>query len=102
MTNTLKLALAAVALSAAPAIAAADEDRKTAEVNYADLDLSTAQGVKELDARIHRAAEDVCGMDRTTTGTRIQSREARKCYKQAKGQMDRHFAQIKRDANLGG
>ena len=102
MSKIFTMALAAVALTSGGAALADTADQKTTEVVYADLDLATAEGVAELDRRINRAAQTVCRMDETIVGTRIQSREARKCYKEAKAQMDKHFARIKRDANYGG
>jgi UrcA family protein len=39
-------------------------------VAYGDLDLSSAVGASQLDARIRRAAEDVCG--RPDVGTSIE------------------------------
>ncbi len=93
--------LAAAALAFAPAVSAADEPRTTG-VAYADLDLSTQEGVAELDRRIEVAARQVCGMDESTLGTRIVSRESRNCFREAKRQLNQHFAQVKREANLGG
>lgn len=99
---TIKLAIAASALALATTASAAETEQRTGRVVYADLDLSTAEGVAELDRRIASAAREVCEANRQTTGTRMRSREARECVETAKNQLDRHFAQIKRDANLGG
>ena len=100
--NTLKIALAAATLSLAPAAYAADNQENRVEVAYADLDLTSEEGIAELDRRIDEAAREVCGVDNIRVGTRLPSRSARKCYEQAKLQLDTHFAQIKRDAYLGG
>jgi UrcA family protein len=57
-------ALAAVTLIAGPALAApaqTEDSPRQAAVSYADLNLSTATGQAALVARIHRAAEAVCG-----------------------------------------
>ncbi|MEN7537375.1 UrcA family protein [Aurantiacibacter flavus] len=99
---TIKLAIAASALALAPAVSAAEDDQRSSRVTYADLDLSTPEGMAELDRRIVNAAREVCEVNRQTTGTRMRSREARECFETAKNQLDQHFAQIKRDANLGG
>jgi UrcA family protein len=57
-------ALAALTLIAGPALAqpapTVDGPRQAA-VSYADLNLNTASGQAALVARIHRAAEAVCG-----------------------------------------
>lgn len=95
------IALAAAALTLAPAAGAKDEPR-TSGIAYGDLDLSTKEGVAELDRRIEAAAREVCGMDESTLGTRIVSRDARNCLREARRQLDQHFAKIKRDASLGG
>ncbi|WP_191229022.1 UrcA family protein [Aurantiacibacter xanthus] len=101
---TIKLALAASALALAPTVSAAEGtgEQRSARVSYVDLDLATPEGVAELDRRIDSAAREICAVDGVTTGTRIRSRGARECYETAKSQLDRHFAQIKRDTNLGG
>ncbi|WP_137680498.1 UrcA family protein [Aurantiacibacter suaedae] len=99
---TIKLAIAASALALAPTVSAAEGEQRSTRVSYADLDLATAEGVAELDRRIDSAAREVCEADRQTTGTRLESRAARECVETARNQLDRHFAQIKRDAKLGG
>ena len=100
--NTIKIAIAAAALALAPAVSAAETGQRTTGVTYSDLDLTTPEGVAELDRRIDTAAREVCEADRQQTGTRLRSREARDCVEMAKTQLDRHFAVIKRNANLGG
>lgn len=102
MTKTITLALAAIALSTGTAALAGESEQKSTAISYADLDLTTEDGAAELDRRIHRAAETACNVNESTVGTRITSREARKCYTQARKQLDKHFAQVKRDAKLGG
>ena len=52
-------------------------------VEYADLDLTTPEGQHVLERRLNTAAREACGMDRMTTGTRVPSAHARKCFKQA-------------------
>ena len=64
MRNTalFMLALAASAATVAPTIAQAMEpETVTSIVRTADLDLSSADGQRELDRRIVRAAHEVCG-----------------------------------------
>ncbi len=100
--KTATFSLAAAALAFAPAVSAKDDTPHTTGVTYADLDLSTEQGVAELDRRIAVAARQVCGMDKTNLGTRIASRESRKCFRDAKRQLHQHFADMKRDTNYGG
>lgn len=97
-----KLALATAALAAAPIAHAAEPEARSARVTYADLDLTTKEGLAELDRRVSRAAAVVCDLNDITVGTRIRSREARECFEQAKRQIDSQFAQIKRNAALGG
>jgi len=101
-TNTITFAIAAAAFTMAPALSAAETEQRTTGVTYSDLDLSSEEGVAELDRRIDRAAQQVCSLGEHELGTRVRSREARQCYQQAKRQLDRHFAAIKRDAQKGG
>lgn len=98
----LAAALAVSGMAMTPAIASAAEQERTATVAYTDLDLSTEEGIATLDERIDRAARQVCGLDRTNTGTRIRSRDARDCYDQAKRSIEERFASVIREARLGG
>jgi UrcA family protein len=87
------VAAAAFCVSAGPA-AAANESKAQVQISYRDLDLSTPEGAKELDKRLHRAAQEVCGMTATTTGTRIPSSAARACYKETLAQLQERFAHL--------
>jgi UrcA family protein len=92
-TLTVSAALAA-ALLAGPAIAADDLAGPSVEVRYHDLDLTTVEGTDELDRRLDKAAKSVCGIDEISTGTRLNSREARACYKETRGQLESRFAAV--------
>lgn len=59
MKTLLAFAAAAVAFSATPAFA--QQPSSTVAVSYADLDLSTARGIRKLDRRIRTAVERACG-----------------------------------------
>ena len=100
-TIATKIAFAAAALSLATTGYAAETQQRTTGVSYTDLDLSTDEGKAELDNRIERAAQEVCGLGEHELGTRVRSRDARECYQNAKRQLDRHFAQVKREAATG-
>jgi len=95
-SKSVAIALAATAFSLSPAIASAATEQRTVGVVYADLDLSTDEGVAELDRRIEHAARAACNLDEHAVGSRIRSRDARQCYEQARQQLDRHFAQVLR------
>ena len=60
MKTLLSLAIAAVAFTAAPAIAQSAPSGQLA-VSYADLDLRTDAGMRTLDRRIRSAVEQACG-----------------------------------------
>ncbi|TIX49299.1 UrcA family protein [Alteraurantiacibacter aquimixticola] len=96
------MALASAALLAAPAVSAAEGEQRTTGVEYSDLDLTSEAGRKELDRRIDEAAREVCGVDEIRVGTRLPSREARDCYRDAKRQLDRHVAQLVQQEARGG
>lgn len=98
----LALALAATGFAASPAVASTDQESYSATVRYDDIDLSTAEGLEDLDRRIDQAARKVCELDRTDTGTRIRSREARACYQEAKRSFEQSFAALISEARLGG
>lgn len=97
--NRTAIAIAALSgalLAAQPLMAA------SVEVHYDDLDLSTNEGRQELDRRIDRAAEEACGADESTVGSRIRSRETRQCIKQAKRQIEANLAKITGEDKAGG
>ncbi|GAA0265965.1 hypothetical protein GCM10009127_01680 [Alteraurantiacibacter aestuarii] len=102
MIKTITLALASAALFAAPAASAAERETRTTGVTHTDLDLTTEDGRAELDRRIESAAKNVCGMNERATGSNMTSREARTCYRDAKRQLDNHFAEIIDDQRRGG
>ena len=58
---TFTLAAAALALTSAPAFAFPESGSRQLVVSYADLDLSTRQGVRILDRRLRAAAATACG-----------------------------------------
>ena len=99
LTFALAISLSGAAMT--PAFAT-DADQRTVAVRHSDLDLATEDGLAELDRRIDRAAEQACGLDETTIGTRVRSREARNCYRQTRSQLERQFAQVISDAQRGG
>jgi UrcA family protein len=93
-------ALCTVGLFAAPTAFAA-----TTQVAFKDLDLTSAEGQKELDSRIDRAARSVCKTQRPTTGTMLGSSIDRTCYKQAlKDVRERVASAVDKadDSRLGG
>lgn len=96
------LALATSGVPLAPAVSAQNVESRTTGVTYSDLDLTTQEGVAELDRRIDRAAKQVCGMNDVQVGTRARTREARQCYRDAKRKLERQFARIVNDAQRGG
>lgn len=63
-------------------------------ISYSDLDLSTEEGMKELDSRIDLAAKNVCGFADDKFGSRMPSREARACYKEARADIAKRMAQL--------
>ncbi|MWV28233.1 UrcA family protein [Aurantiacibacter rhizosphaerae] len=87
----LVAALAAGAMFSAPAMAGST-DAPSIAVRYSDLDLSTAEGQDTLDRRLTRAAEEVCGIDRRTSGMALPSAESRSCYRNTVQKMEREIA----------
>ena len=87
-----------LALPAAPALA----QQQSVGVEYADLDLSSEEGQETLDRRITQAAKDVCGANESEMGSRIKSREVRRCVKSAKKQVRTQIAAKIEAERLGG
>jgi UrcA family protein len=95
MAHKIVLALATAALALAPVAAGAQTtEQRTTGVTHRDLDLTTESGRAELDRRIDAAARQVCAIGETDLGTRIMTREKRTCYREAREQLDRQFAQV--------
>lgn len=94
MLKSISIALAGAALLAAGTVSAQQRDTRTTGVTYQDLDLATEAGRTELDRRIDNAARQVCGMHERSVGSNIVTRESRECYRSAKRELDRHFAQV--------
>jgi UrcA family protein len=101
MNYTAILAAALAVAAAAPAVAATQVSTSTA-VRYTDLDLSTADGQAQLDRRIDVAARAACGLDTVRTDTRMPSQPARRCYDEARSNVNRQVAElIARDKSRG-
>lgn len=82
--KSLTLAAAALGLAVTATPALAGDQAPTGKVSLSGLDLSTAEGQKMLDQRIDRVARDICEVDKTHTGSRLQSRTVRDCYRKAR------------------
>lgn len=102
MLKTISLSLAGAALLAAGSVSAQDRDTRTTGVTHQDLDLSTEQGRTELNRRIDNAAKQVCGMNERSLGSNIATRESRTCYRAAKRDLERHFAQVLAEPGTAG
>jgi UrcA family protein len=100
MIKTITAALLSAAIFATPLVASAQEGGRTTGVTYRDLDLATQEGRTELDRRIDAAAREACGMDETILGTRLPTSSQRRCYRDAREQLDQRFAQLV-NANSG-
>lgn len=94
--TALFAAAALMTVAAAPAFAA------DVAVTYKDLDLATGQGQETLARRLDKAARSACGMDSARTGTRMPSREATQCYKDAQVRAKDSLAAIVAKSQKGG
>lgn len=98
-------ALAAIgsvfALAAAPALA---ESRSGTAmiVPYGDLNLESAQGQQALERRIDQAARKICRMDAVPTGTRVQSNDALRCYREARARAAERLTALVNQRRIGG
>ncbi|MBX7458718.1 UrcA family protein [Qipengyuania sp. 1NDH17] len=72
------------------------------EVEYADLNLQTAEGIEILDRRIEQAARKACGYGKVTTGSRIPSRKASKCVDELVAKANQQFATLTGKQAKGG
>ncbi|MEO6040711.1 MAG: UrcA family protein [Croceibacterium sp.] len=62
-------------------------------INYADLNLETAQGQAQLDRRIDGAARAICGIADVRTGTLLQGTKNIQCYDAAKASARKQVAE---------
>jgi UrcA family protein len=91
------IALAAVALGAAPAVA------NDLIVEYKDLNLSDAKDVKQLERRINSASRAYCGADKLATGSRMQEVGTAECVASARKLAREQLATIiERQSRKGG
>jgi len=98
--QSLVLALAA-AVVAVPAVAA--DEAEVIRVRYGDLDLTSVEGQRQLDSRLERAAREVCDMNEKVTGSHLRAPTARACYREARRDLDRQYAQlVNRKSTAGG
>jgi len=95
----LAIGLSASAAIAAPAMAT---EKASASVQYADLDLTSEDGQRELDRRISRAAKAVCESELQRTGTRIRNSAYRECQASVQAQLERRIARITTGQQRGG
>ncbi|WP_052768899.1 UrcA family protein [Aurantiacibacter marinus] len=94
--------LAVSGLTFTSAVAAAEVQERAASVTYTDLDLSTEEGVAELEDRIDRAARQVCELDDRQVGSRIRDRNARECYEEAKSNFEQRLSGVIREERSEG
>ena len=83
-----------VAIAAVPAYANPVREFQSIEVGVSDLDLATPAGQKTLQARINRAARDICRVDELQTGSHIPSRDAMACYRAAQRSAAQRVAEV--------
>jgi len=96
------LALAFAAAVLAVPVSAADE-APSVGVRYGDLDLTSAEGQRQLDIRLERAAREVCGVNEKVVGSHLRSQESRVCYREARRNLDQQYAQlVSRKSAAGG
>lgn len=98
----VSIGLACAGLLLSTGVAAEERDTRTTGVTYQDLDLSTEEGRTELARRIDNAAKTVCGVNEREVGSNIMSRESRACYRNAKRELERHFAQVVEERSRAG
>lgn len=96
MRNFLLAVAASCTLLATPVTA------QNMRVEYSDLNLASKEGRKALDRRIDAAAREYCNYDSATTGSRVKSPEARRCYREAKAEAKKQLAAIIDQKQLGG
>lgn len=98
----IKTALFAAAAAIATLATTAPVLAEQISVTYKDLDLTTPKGQSTLAKRLDVAARDACGYNSVRTGTRMPSRSANDCYKEAQARSKDTLAGIVNQARSGG
>jgi UrcA family protein len=76
--------------------------RPTRQIRIADLDLGSAAGQRQLDARIESAVRKVCRSVSVRTGTRIHDQSAQECKARARAEARSQVAALMNDTRRGG
>lgn len=95
----MKTVLFAAAAALATVATATPVLARDVAVRYADLDLTSEQGQRDLTRRIDRAAKLAC--DYHADG-HIAARETMNCYRQARSRANTEMASLVENKNLGG
>lgn len=90
-----------LALAAAMMMVPASAFASTVELKYDDLDLSTPQGMAQLDKRVDRAAKQVCTSHQITTGSIRSTNVDQKCYKEALAKLKDQLAALSAQKQQG-
>jgi UrcA family protein len=98
----IKTVLFAAAFAAATLATASPVLADQVSVSYKELDLGTAQGQSTLARRLDVAARNACGYSVGRTGTRMPSRSAVECYREAQAQSRDTLATILDQTRKGG
>ena len=89
-----------IALLTTPAIASQGEP--SLNIEFGDLDLSTADGQKQLDRRISVAAREFCKANGVQTGTILRSSASTECVKQVRAIAYEQVAALTETEQRGG
>jgi len=100
--KTFAIAAAALGLAVTAPAHAAPAEKITIQVDYSDINLSSAKGVQLLEDRIEKAVRTVCRVDHVQTGSRLVSRDARACLAKARASAHQQMAAITSDRQRGG
>ncbi|WFL78631.1 UrcA family protein [Altererythrobacter arenosus] len=98
-TTLVSVALG-TAMLASPAMAGGQ--KPAAQIEFKDLNLSTAEGQKALDGRIEAVARQICKVDEQVTGSRMVPRDRMACVKAAKKSAKQQVAALIERDKLGG
>ena len=102
MTKSIALAAACgLAFTATPVLADTN-GTPSVGIEFRDLNLATPEGQAMLDERIDLAARQICRVGEVTTGTRIRSRDAERCYQEALKSAKKQVATLIREDQRGG
>ncbi len=101
LKTVLTTAALGLAVISTPALAG-PTDIPSVEIAIADINFATPEGQAQLDRRVKKAAQTICGLDSRRSGSRIPSMDSKRCYAKAMKSAEQQVATLVEAQQRGG